>query len=93
MVNEGDGIVHSPNKTCRCACNVIQVRSLFGDLDGAPLEPVLECSQPDILVESSPGKWHCYYLTNDCPLISSRCAKCRLPRSSTAIPMCMTCRV
>lgn len=68
MVNKGDGVIHTGNKTCRCASNVIRVRSLFADLDGAPLEPLLECSQPDIIVESSPGKWHCYYLTDDCPL-------------------------
>ena len=68
MVNEGDGVVHAGNKTCRCASNVTRVRSLFADLDGAPLEPLLECSQPDIIVESSPGKWHCYYPTSDCPL-------------------------
>jgi hypothetical protein len=68
MVNQGDGVIHAGNKTCRCASNVIAVRSLFADLDGAPLEPLLECSQPDIIVESSPGKWHCYYPTSDCPL-------------------------
>lgn len=68
MVNEGDGVIHAGKKTCRTASNVIRVRSLFSDLDGAPLEPLLECSQPDIIVESSLGKWHCYYLTNDCPL-------------------------
>lgn len=68
MINEGDGVIHTGNKTCRCASNVIHVRSLFADLDGAPLGPLLECSQPDIIVESSPGKWHCYYLTSDCPL-------------------------
>lgn len=68
MVNEGDGVIHAGNKTCRCASNVIRVRSLFADLDGAPLEPLLECSQPDIIVESSPGKWHCYYRTDGCPL-------------------------
>jgi hypothetical protein len=68
MVNAGDGVVHSGSKTCRCTSNVTKVRSLFADLDGAPLEPLLECSPPDIVVESSPGKWHAYYLTSDCPL-------------------------
>jgi hypothetical protein len=68
MINEGDGVIHAGNKTCRTAANVIKVRSLFADLDGAPLEPLLQCSQPDIIVESSPGKWHAYYLTSDCPL-------------------------
>ncbi len=56
MVNEGDGVIHAGNKTCRCTSNVIRVRSLFADLDGAPLEPLLECSQPDIIVESTAGR-------------------------------------
>jgi hypothetical protein len=68
MVNKGDGVIHEGFKTCRTAANVIQVRSLFADLDGSPLEPLVQCSQPDITVESSPGKWHAYYLTSDCPL-------------------------
>jgi hypothetical protein len=68
MVNEGDGVIHTGNKTCRCASNVVRIRSLFADLDGAPLEPLLQCLQPDIIVESSPGKWHCYYTITDCPL-------------------------
>ena len=69
MINKGDGVIRKGSKTCRTTSNVIEVRALFADLDGAPLAPVLECSQPDIIVESSPGKWHCYYRTSDCPLV------------------------
>ncbi len=68
MVNRGDGIVHAGNKTCRAAASVVAVRSLFVDLDGAPLEPVLAGLRPDIVVESSPKRWHAYWLTDDCPL-------------------------
>ena len=68
MVNKGDGVIHTGDKTCRTASNVIAVRALFADLDGSPLEPLLKCCKPDIVIESSPGKWHCYYLTSDCPL-------------------------
>lgn len=68
MVNQGDGQIHAGNKTCRTALNVIAVRALFVDLDGAPLEPVLVTHYPDIVVESSPKRWHAYWLTNDCPL-------------------------
>lgn len=68
MVNEGDGVVHAGSKTCRTAQNVIAVRALFVDLDGAPLEPVLAAHHPDILVESSPKRWHGYWVTSDCPL-------------------------
>lgn len=68
MVNQGDGITQSGKSTCRSAANVVKVRALFADLDGAPLEPTLQDLHPDIVVESSPGKWHVYWLTNDCPL-------------------------
>jgi hypothetical protein len=67
-VNRGDGIVHPGDKTCRTAKNIIAVRALFADLDGAPLQPALEACYPDIVIESSPERWHCYWLTNDCPL-------------------------
>jgi hypothetical protein len=68
MINRGDGIVHPGNKTCRKSVNVTSIRSVFADLDGAPLEHVLAGDRPDIVVESSPKRWHCYWLTNDCPL-------------------------
>lgn len=68
MVNEGDGLIHEGHKTCRCESNVVSVRALFADLDGSPLQPLLDALQPDIVVESSPGRWHAYWLTNDCPL-------------------------
>lgn len=63
MVNAGDGIVHEGAKTCRTAKNVTRVRANFIDLDGSPLEPVLECPvPPSIVVSSSPGRWHAYWL-------------------------------
>ena len=49
--------------------NVIGARALFVDLDGAPLEPVLASRLPPrIVVESSPGRWHCYWPVVDMPL-------------------------
>lgn len=61
MVNQGD-------LKGRSAINVIKVRGLFVDLDGAPLAPLLETeAPPHILVESSPNKWHGYWRVNDCP--------------------------
>lgn len=62
MVNAGDG-------QGRKAGNVVRVRALFADLDGAPLEPILAASpQPHLIIESSPGRFHAYWLVNDCPL-------------------------
>ena len=62
MVNEGD-------QKGRKAENVMRVRAFFIDLDEAPIAPVLASDlPPQILVESSPEKWHAYWLTKDCPL-------------------------
>ena len=62
LVNRGDG-------TARKAANVIAVRALFLDLDGAPLEPVLAAgAPPHAVIESSPGKWHAYWLVTGCAL-------------------------
>lgn len=69
MVNRGDGIVREGAKTCRTIANVQSVRAVFVDLDGSPLEPVLAHSPPPhAVIESSPGKWHCYWKINDCHL-------------------------
>ena len=69
MVNKGDGIVHEGFKTCRTKASVTAVRAQFVDLDGAPLAPLMEAKRPpDIVVESSPGRWHGYWLGIDCPL-------------------------
>lgn len=65
MVNAGDGIQHPGEKTCRTAKSVIRVRANFVDLDGSPLKPVLECpAPPSIVVSSSPGRWHAYWLVD-----------------------------
>lgn len=62
MVNQGD-------LKGRKEANVQKVRALFVDLDGAPLEPVLECGvPPQIIVDSSPGRWHAYWNVSDCAL-------------------------
>lgn len=68
MVNQGDGKTLPGFKTCRTSRNVSAVRALFADLDGAPLGPLLNDPHPDIIVESSPGRYHAYWLTPDCPL-------------------------
>ena len=48
--------------------NVVSVRALFLDLDGAPLSAVEQSGlAPDIIVESSPGRWHVYWCVADCP--------------------------
>ncbi len=45
------------------------VRALFVDLDGDPLAPVLESPlEPHAIIESSPGRFHAYWLVDGCPL-------------------------
>lgn len=69
MVNEGDGICHDEAKTCRTSKNVIGVRALFVDLDGAPLEPALNYKlTPSIVIQTSTNRYHAYWLIDDCPL-------------------------
>ena len=42
--------------------NVVRVRGLFADLDGAPLQTVIESTPaPHAAVESSPGRFHAYW--------------------------------
>lgn len=61
MVNAGDGKGRSKK-------NVVKVLALFIDLDGAPWEAALKMLQPHIIVESSPGRFHLYWLVIDCAL-------------------------
>ena len=59
MVNDGDGKGRSTK-------NVVAVRAQFVDLDGSPIEPVLQAPlAPHIVVESSPGRYHAYWFVND----------------------------
>lgn len=54
MVNAADG-------RGRTAKNVLRIRALFIDTDGAPL-PTSTPLQPHLMVQSSPGKFHLYWL-------------------------------
>jgi len=57
-----------PGKS-RSTINIERVRAVFIDLDGAPLEPVLQFElAPNLIVESSPRRWHAYWLVSDCSL-------------------------
>lgn len=56
MVNAGDG-------KGRAAKNVLRVRALFIDTDGAPFPTILPL-KPHLIVQSSPGKYHLYWKVN-----------------------------
>lgn len=49
--------------------NVVKVRALFIDCDGAPWGPAADALKPHIRVESSPGRWHLYWLVSDCSIV------------------------
>ncbi len=47
---------------------IYKVRAVFADTDGADLGPILACGlEPHVIVESSPGKWHVYWLVDGLP--------------------------
>ena len=68
----GAGIFVTVNQTDlkgRKASNISRVRAFFVDLDGSPLEPVLSGPlPPHIVIETSHGKWHCYWLIDHCDM-------------------------
>src|SRR5262245_55182667 len=51
--------------------NIIRVRAVFTDLDGAPLDPVIAetALQPHIVTETSPERWHAYWRVDPDPPI------------------------
>lgn len=69
---QGAGVFVTVNETDgsgRKAKNITRVRALFVDLDGSPLQPVLDAAvHPNVVIESSQGRWHAYWLVQDCPL-------------------------
>lgn len=68
--DKGAGVFLTINETDgkgRCTENITKVRAVFADLDGSPLEPVLPFN-PHMVIESSPGRYHAYWLTDDIPL-------------------------
>jgi hypothetical protein len=55
-INEGKG-------TGRSNAGIIRIRAVFVDTDGAPY-PVNLPLRPHIIVQSSPGRWHLYWLVD-----------------------------
>jgi hypothetical protein len=77
---QGAGIFVTINETDgrgRKAENVTRVRAVFVDTDGTPQEPI-EAALPHIVVESSPGNYHDYWLVKDCSFEDFRLAQKKL---------------
>ena len=65
--------VNETNGAGRKASDIVRVRAQYVDLDGAPLDPVLRHAlTPHVINETSPGRWHVYWRTDDVPLDSFR---------------------
>lgn len=65
----GDGVYAVVNEGGHERETIKRVRAVFADLDGAPLEPVNSCGmEPHMIIETSPGKWHAYWLVDGLPL-------------------------
>lgn len=92
LSQRGAGVFFVPNRTDgrgRKAENVVEVRALFLDLDGSPLEPVLErAPSPTAVVETSPGRYHVYWRVEDIPLEVFPFAQKRLAEVFGGDPAC-----
>ena len=56
--------VNETNGKGRTAKDIVRVRSVFADLDGVPPDKA-KLDHPNMLIESSPGRFHAYWLTDD----------------------------
>lgn len=77
----GSGVYFVPNATDgrgRRAENIVAVRALFVDLDGAPLEALRGFLRPTALVETSPGRYHAYWRVEGVALEEFSRAQARL---------------
>jgi hypothetical protein len=68
----GAGVFVTINETDgrgRTIKNIVRIRAVFVDLDGAPLDPVIKSSTPPHMVtESSPGRYQAFMLVREMPL-------------------------
>ena len=69
--------INETNGKGRKTEDIERVRAVFVDLDGSDVQPVLE-HMPHLVVESSPGKYHGYWLVKDFPLEGFRQVQKRL---------------
>ena len=68
--------VNETNGRGRKGADIVRVRALHIDLDGAPLEPVLTSERPPhIVTATSPGRYHAYWLVEGMSLEDFRGAQ------------------
>jgi len=61
--------INETNGKGRTIKDVVRVRAVFADFDGQPIDDVW-IDTPSMVIESSKGKYHAYWLTDDTPLES-----------------------
>jgi hypothetical protein len=71
---QGAGVFVTINETDlkgRKIANIKRIRAVFVELDGAQLDPILndpDLPKPHMVIMSSPGKWHIYWLVKELAL-------------------------
>ncbi|SDK50883.1 RepB DNA-primase [Methylophilus rhizosphaerae] len=60
----GAGVFIVINEGGQQSRDITRVRAIFADTDGAPLEPLLVL-KPHVIIKSSPGNYHVYWLVDD----------------------------
>lgn len=58
------GVFVVVNRGGQTKAEINKIRAVFADTDGALLEPLLTL-KPHIVIETSPSKWHVYWLVDD----------------------------
>lgn len=70
---QGCGVYVVANAGEQTSDSIYKVRAVFADTDGAPLDPIIACGlEPHVIVESSPGNWHVYWLVDGLALDAFR---------------------
>ena len=67
---KGGGVFFTVNETDllgRSTAHIKKIRAVFIDLDGTPLPTKWEL-QHHLIINTSPSKYHCYWLVKDMPL-------------------------
>jgi RepB DNA-primase from phage plasmid len=72
LSNAGAGVyvvVNETNFQGRTAADIIRVRAYIADLDGAPLDSLKRLKlRPHIITQTSPGRYHAYWLVQGAAL-------------------------
>lgn len=89
---QGAGVFVTVNETNgrgRTKADIKRIRALFVDLDGSPLQPVLQAPvRPHIVTQTSRGRFHAYWRVRDCGLDQAEPALKQLIERYQADPAC-----